>query len=85
MTFEELTELLRPNIIKESGNSLKIRPDVIVEVAYEEIQESPTYGSGYALRFPRVVKIRPDKDVSEADTKERIRRLYIQQKGKIRG
>jgi DNA ligase-1 len=85
VTFEELTELLRPNIIKESGNSLKIRPDVIVEVAYEEIQESPTYGSGYALRFPRVVKIRPDKDVSEADTKERIRRLYIQQKGKIRG
>jgi DNA ligase-1 len=82
VTFQELTELLKPNITEEKGNYVKIKPDVVVEVAYEEIQRSPTYSSGWALRFPRVLKIRPDKAVDEADTVERIERLAKMQKGK---
>ena len=46
------------------------------EVAYQEIQKSPKYESGYALRFPRFVRLRDDKDVDEADTIERVERLY---------
>lgn len=82
MTLKELTKELKPLIEFEKGNTVKIKPKIIVEVAYEEIQKSPTYESGYALRFPRLVKLRPDKALEEVDTKTRIKRLYEQQKGK---
>ena len=51
------------------------KPTIVVEVAYEEIQRSPTYTSGYALRFPRLVRIRSDKGVEDIDTLERIESL----------
>ncbi len=82
MTLKELTKELKPLIEFEKGNTVKIKPKIIVEVAYEEIQKSPTYESGYALRFPRLVRLRPDKALEEVDTKTRIKRLYEQQKGK---
>ncbi|RLI98521.1 MAG: DNA ligase [Candidatus Aenigmatarchaeota archaeon] len=85
VTFKELTDMLKSKITEEHGSEVKIKPDLVVEVAYEEIQKSPNYESGYALRFPRVLKIRPDKDVSEADTTGRIKELYSQQKGKRSG
>jgi len=85
MTFEELTKLLKPDIIGKKGNDVVLRPNVIVEVAYEEIQESQTYDSGVALRFPRVLKFRPDKALDEVDSVDRLKSLYDQQKGKIRG
>ena len=47
----------------------------VFEVAYEEIQKSPTYSSGYALRFPRLVRVREDKGVDEADTLGRVESL----------
>ncbi|MBI4020648.1 MAG: ATP-dependent DNA ligase [Candidatus Aenigmarchaeota archaeon] len=76
VTFEELTALLKPLVTAERGNQVTIRPHVVVEVGYEEIQRSPTYSSGFALRFPRVVRLRPDKGPQEADDLERVRRLY---------
>jgi len=85
VTFEQLTKLLKPKIIEQHGSEVRLKPDVLVEVAYEEIQESSNYESGYALRFPRVLKFRPDRSVDECDTVDRIKRLYGQQKGKIRG
>jgi DNA ligase-1 len=81
VTFVNLTKMLKPYIESESGSSIKIRPKVIVEVAYEEIQKSPNYESGFALRFPRVMRIRFDKGPEQADTLERLKRLYGQQKG----
>jgi DNA ligase-1 len=54
----------------------------VIEVAYEEIQKSPTYSSGWALRFPRFLRIRWDKGPEEADDIERIISLYEMQKGK---
>ena len=84
VTFEELTELLKPDIVEQHGSDVVLRPNVVVEVAYEEIQESQTYDSGVALRFPRVLKFRPDRSVDECDTLERIMRLYEMQKGKNR-
>ncbi|MBU0530788.1 MAG: ATP-dependent DNA ligase [Candidatus Aenigmatarchaeota archaeon] len=82
-TFEELTEMLRPYIISESGSSLKISPKIIIEVAYEEIQKSPTYTSGYALRFPRLIRLRTaDKGPEDADDLTRLISLYKKQRGR---
>jgi len=76
LSFEQLTEMLTPHIIGESNGRVSVRPSLVVEVAYEEIQQSPTYSSGFALRFPRIVKIRPDKGVDEADDLPRMRSLF---------
>lgn len=79
ITFEDFTEMLKPLIIKEEGRRVWVKPHIVIEVAYEEIQRSPNYASGYALRFPRFVRLREDKSPEEADTVERIKRLYEMQ------
>ncbi len=61
---------------------MELKPAVIFEVAYEEIQRSPNYSSGYALRFPRLVSVRDDKSLDEADTLERVVSLYRMQRGR---
>jgi DNA ligase-1 len=81
-TLLEMTKLLKPYVESEKENEVKIKPKVVVEVAYEEIQKSPTYSSGWALRFPRFVRIRWDKSAEEADDLERIKKLSEIQKGK---
>jgi len=58
VSFHELTELLRPLITSEKGREVVVKPKIVVEVTYEEIQKSPTYSSGFALRFPRVRRLR---------------------------
>jgi len=78
----ELTEMFRELVILEKGMEVEIKPAVIFEVAYEEIQKSPNYSSGYALRFPRMVRVRDDKSLEEADTLERILSLYRSQRGR---
>jgi DNA ligase-1 len=78
--LEELTETLKPYILREKGKEVEIKPALVFEVAYEEIQKSPTYGSGFALRFPRLVRVREDKGPEEADTLERIEQLSAGQK-----
>jgi len=75
--FQEITEKLKPLIIKEEGRKVEVRPEVIVEAEYEEIQESPTYSSGYALRFPRMKSFRDDKE--KPDSLEKIKNLYEEQ------
>ncbi|MFC7215811.1 ATP-dependent DNA ligase LigA [Saliphagus sp. GCM10025334] len=74
-TLAELTERLEPYIRAEDGKDVDLEPAVVFEVGYEEIQTSPTYSSGYALRFPRFLGIREDKTPSEADSLERVERL----------
>lgn len=73
--FADMTERLRPLIIRQQGKDASVTPEVVVEVAYEEIQRSPTYASGYALRFPRLVGVRDDLGVDEADTVSRVESL----------
>ncbi len=81
-SLAELTEMFRELIILEKGMDVEIKPAVIFEVAYEEIQRSPNYSSGYALRFPRMVAVRYDKSLEEADTLERVISLYRGQRGR---
>lgn len=72
----EFTGLVEPLIEEIDGREAILRPEVVLEVEYEEIQASPTYDSGYALRFPRLVRIRHDLDPEDADTLDRVRDLY---------
>ncbi|HID43392.1 MAG TPA: ATP-dependent DNA ligase [Archaeoglobaceae archaeon] len=74
--LEEFTELFRPLVEYEEGKKMVFKPEIIFEVGYQEIQKSPKYEGGYALRFPRFVRLRDDKDVEEADTIERVAHLY---------
>lgn len=80
--LEDLTKLFKDLIILENGIHVDIEPKIVFEVAFEEIQKSPNYGSGYALRFPRLVNVRTDKSKEDADSIERIEQLYIRQKGR---
>jgi ATP-dependent DNA ligase I len=81
LSFIELTKMLKPLIVKEDCSRVKIKPKVVIEVAYEEIQKSPNYDSGFALRFPRLVRLRGDKSLNEVDTTDRLKELYVQQRG----
>jgi len=81
-SLTELTEMFRELIVLEKGMEVEIKPAVIFEVAYEEIQHSPNYSSGYALRFPRMVAVRYDKSLEEADSLERVITLYKGQRGR---
>lgn len=67
-TYEEMTKLLKPLIKGKEGNSVKVSPKIIVSVTYQNIQKSPSYSSGYAMRFPRITKYRPDKKLDEIAT-----------------
>jgi DNA ligase-1 len=72
----EFTRMLKPLIVREEGKYVEIEPKVVIQVTYQEIQKSPKYESGFALRFPRYVALREDKSPEEADTIERIAQLY---------
>lgn len=74
--LREITAKLEPLIQSVDGRTAKLRPEVVIEVEYEEIQESTTYDSGYALRFPRFGGFRDDLGPEDADRFERVERLY---------
>ena len=76
--LEELTERFVDGglVISEDSKEIEFKPAVVFEVGYEEIQSSPVYSSGYALRFPRFLGVRDDKSVEDSDTVERLERLY---------
>ncbi|MBF6559195.1 MAG: ATP-dependent DNA ligase [Candidatus Binataceae bacterium] len=66
--FRAMTERLLALKTGEQGGRVSVRPEVVVEVAYSDIQRSPQYAGGMALRFARIVGVRSDKGADEADT-----------------
>ncbi|MEK6913857.1 MAG: ATP-dependent DNA ligase [Nanoarchaeota archaeon] len=80
ISFEELTEKVKPLIIEEKGKDVKIKPKIILSITYQEIQKSPTYSSGFALRFPRFVNLRPDKPLSEITSLKEIEKDFEKQR-----
>lgn len=80
LTYEKMTKLLKPLIREEKGREAIVAPKIIVEVNYEEIQKSPTYSSGYALRFPRIIRLRDDKSLEEIANLKQVEKLYKNQK-----
>ena len=65
LSFIELTKKLKPLILSESGRNVKVKPEIVVTVVYQNIQKSPTYSSGFALRFPRITRLRPDRSIDD--------------------
>ncbi|WP_214041590.1 ATP-dependent DNA ligase [Methanoculleus sp.] len=78
----ELYALFKDKVIAHSGKEVTLEPEVVFEVGYSEIQTSPNYESGYALRFPRFVRVREDKSVDEAETLDTlVERYHLQKNG----
>lgn len=77
--FKEMTERLRSLGLNDDGYTVAVRPEVVVEVTYNEIQQSPQYSSGFALRFARVTRIRDDKHPGQITSLAELRTLYERQ------
>jgi DNA ligase-1 len=77
--FREMTVRLLDLKSSEEGSTVYVKPEVVVEVAFNEIQRSPRYPSGFALRFARIKRIREDKGALDVDTLGELKRLYREQ------
>lgn len=77
----EMYQIFKDLVIARSGKEVTLEPGIVFEVGYSEIQKSPNYESGFALRFPRFIRMRDDKDVDEVDTLESIRSQMLQRRG----
>ncbi|MBO0911298.1 MAG: ATP-dependent DNA ligase [Acidobacteria bacterium] len=72
----EMTQWFLEHTIEDQGFRLVVEPKIVLEIAFNNIMKSDRHSSGYALRFPRIVRLRPDKLPEEADTMERVREIY---------
>jgi len=92
-TFKGLTDAIlewqtKEFLARETGRdamTVYVRPELVVEIAFNDIQSSSQYPAGYALRFARVKRYRSDKQANEADTIDTIRLLFNAQSGIERG
>lgn len=75
----KMTNKLRSITVKDEGYRLVVRPEIVLEVAFDSIQKSDRHNSGFALRFPRIKYIRTDKTVRDIDTLEKVQRIYERQ------
>ena len=71
----ELTERFKASTVQQFGRFHQVRPEVVLEVTFDIVQKSARHKAGYALRFPRIVRIRDDKPPEEIDTLARVREL----------
>jgi len=76
----EMTKWFLEHTIEDQGFRLIVEPKIVLEVAFNNMMRSDRHESGYALRFPRIVRIRTDKPPEEADTIERAGEIYEKQK-----
>jgi DNA ligase-1 len=76
------TQKLQELAVEQSDYAVHVRPELVVEIAFDGLQKSPHYPGGLALRFARVRAYRPDKPASEADTIEFVRSLYERSLGR---
>jgi DNA ligase-1 len=74
------TEKLQSLEVRRDDWTVHVRPELVVEIAFSDVQESPRYPAGLALRFARVKRHRPDKPASEADTIETVAELFRRQR-----
>lgn len=74
--IDTLTERLREITVSTHGPVHVVRPEIVLEIAFDRIQESKRHKSGYALRFPRIANLRDDKTTEEISTLDEVRRIY---------
>jgi len=82
VSFAQMTKLLEPLITMSQDRVVRVQPKIVIEVDYEEIQRSPKYSSGFALRFPRFVNLREDRLASDVSSLEEVRVLAGTQRGR---
>lgn len=75
----EVYEILKDQVVKTTGKEVTLEPVLVFEVGYAELQASQNYAGGYALRFPRFIRLRDDKDIADIETIEGIRERYRRQ------
>jgi len=75
----EMTRWFLEHTVEDQGFRRTVDPKIVLEVAFNNMMQSGRHESGYALRFPRIVRLRPDKTAEEADTIERVREIYEKQ------
>jgi DNA ligase-1 len=76
----EMTQWFLDHTVEDQGFRRVVEPKIVLEVAFNNMMQSERHESGYALRFPRIVRLRPDKSPEEADTMERAREIYEKQR-----
>jgi DNA ligase-1 len=82
LTDEEINNItgkLRTSMIKDEGYRIVVRPEIVLEIAFDSIQRSDRHNSGFALRFPRIKNIRKDKTVWDIDSLSKIKQIYNRQ------
>ena len=77
--FVQITKRLQALKTRETDYTVHVKPSIVVEVAFNEIQRSPHYKSGFALRFARITRFRDDKRIEDADSLQRLSKLYQDQ------
>jgi len=75
----EMTKKLNSIIIKDEGIRIVVKPEIVIEVAFDSIQKSNRHNSGFALRFPRIKNIRWDKAASDIDSLQKVKQIYEMQ------
>ena len=75
----EMTKWFKAHTLTDFGHSRLVEPKIVLEVAFNNIMRSDRHESGFALRFPRIVRLRPDKPPDEADTVKRVEEIYLSQ------
>jgi DNA ligase-1 len=75
----EMTQRFLDHTLEDQGFRRTVEPKIVLEVAFNNMMRSDRHESGYALRFPRIVRLRPDKSAEEADTIERAREIFEKQ------
>ena len=75
----EMTDWFKQHTLTDFGHSRLVEPKIVLEVAFNNIMRSDRHESGFALRFPRIVRLRPDKPPEEADTVQRVEEIYLSQ------
>jgi DNA ligase-1 len=77
----EMTKWFLDHTVEDQGFRRIVEPKVVLEVAFNNMMKSDRHESGYALRFPRIVRLRPDKSPEDADTLQRAKDIYERQAG----
>jgi DNA ligase-1 len=80
--IKDMTEFFLNHTTLDEGFRRQVEPLVVIEVAFNNVMISERHNSGFALRFPRIVRLRPDKSPAEIDTLSTLQKIYERQHGK---
>jgi DNA ligase-1 len=76
----EMTKWFQAHTLDDQGFRRKVEPQIVLEVAFNNMMKSDRHESGYALRFPRILRIRSDKSPADIDTLDTVREIFERQR-----